>query len=293
MQILIPETDYHRAEVVARCSYGAKLSKASKHSKIAHSNSPHQYLFGPKEHTPSPIDYEILKPFFCWLPTKLIKKTFENSTQYGTLPQSEHGNLFQRFRSPHPAMNVSRLNDDLLMDKIQSNTPAINGGFNSAYIFICRKSHLIHPEHITSNRTFLQALQGFITTWGAPKRVIGDSASYHYSHQVLDYLKMLWIQILTSEPYYQHQNPFERRYQTFKRIVNRTMDQTGCPPHLWYLCVCYVAHVLNRVSDPTLRYQQPYLVTTGQIADISSITAFQWMEPVYYKLNSSEFSFPL
>ena len=51
--------------------------------------------------------------------------------------------------------------------------------------------------------------------------------------------------------------------------------------------------VLNRVSDPTLRYQQPYLVTTGQVADISSITAFQWMEPVYYKLNSSEFSFPL
>ena len=91
------------------------------------SNSSHPYLFGPREHTPSPIDYEILKPFFCWLPTKLIKKTFENSTQYGTLPQSEHGNLFQRFRSPHPAMNVSRLNDDLLMDKIQSNTPAING----------------------------------------------------------------------------------------------------------------------------------------------------------------------
>ena len=152
---------------------------------------------------------------------------------------------------------------------------------------------MVHPEHITSNRTFLQALQGFITTWGAPKRVIGDSASCHYGHQVLDYLRMLWIQIWTSEPYYQHQNPFERRYQTFKRIVNRTMDRTGCPPHLWYRCVCYVAHVLNRMSDPTLRYQQPYLVTTGQVADISSITAFQWMEPVYYKLNSTEFSFPL
>ena len=96
----------------------------------------------------------------------------------------------------------------------------------------------------------------------------------HYGHQVLDYLRMLWIQIWTSEPHYQHQNPFERRYQTFKRIVSRTMDRTGCPPHLWYQCVCYVAHVLIRVSDPTLRYQQPYLVTTGQIVDISSITAF-------------------
>ena len=78
--------------------------------------------------------------------------------------------------------------------------------------------------------------------------MIGDIASSHYSHQVLDYLRMLWIQIWTSEPCYQHQNPFERRYQTFKRIVNRTMDRTGTPPHLWYLCICYVAHVLNRVS---------------------------------------------
>ena len=70
------------------------------------------------------------------------------------------------------------------------------------------------------------------------------------------------------------------------------MDRTGTPPHLWYLCICYVAHVLNRVSDPTLRYQQPYLVTTGQIADISSITAFQWMEPVYFKLPPKDASFP-
>ena len=289
----IPETDYQRAEIVARCSYGAKRTKAkrTKTVEIKDDSTLHR-LSGPRVHTPSPVDYELLKPFFCWLPTNLIKKTFENSTQYGTLPQSDHGNLFQRFKSPHPAMNVNRLNDDLLMDKIQSNTPALNGGFSHAYIFICRKSHLIHPEHITPTRPFIQALQGFVTTWGAPNRVIGDSASSHYSHQVLDYLRMLWIQIWTSEPYYQHQNPFERRYQTFKRIVNRTMDRTGTPPHLWYLCICYVAHVLNRVSDPTLHYQQPYLVTTGQIADISSITAFQWMEPVYYKLNSSEFSFP-
>ena len=34
------------------------------------------------------------------------------------------------------------------------------------------------------------------------------------------------------------------------------------------------------------------MVATGQIADISAIIAFQWMEPVYYELDSSEFSFP-
>ena len=90
----IPEIEYHRAESAARCSYGANRSTAAKHSKVEHDpNNPLHYLSGPREHTPSPIDYEILKPFFCWLPTKLIKKTFENSTQYGTLPQSEHSTV--------------------------------------------------------------------------------------------------------------------------------------------------------------------------------------------------------
>ena len=65
IRFLIPETDYHRAEIAAKCSYDAKLSKAAKHSKVAHtSNSPLHCLSGPREHTPSPIDYEILKPFF-------------------------------------------------------------------------------------------------------------------------------------------------------------------------------------------------------------------------------------
>ena len=56
------------------------------------------------------------------------------------------------------------------------------------------------------------------------------------------------------------------------------MDRTGSPPHLWYLCLCYVAHVLNRTPDPALRYRQPYSVATGQIADISAITGFHWMD---------------
>ena len=138
----------------------------------------------------------------------------------------------------------------------------------------------------------MKTLQGFITKWGAPKRVIGNSAPSHYAHQVIDYLRMLWIPIWTSKPYYQHQNPFERRYQTFKRIVNQTMDRTNSPPQMWFLCMCYVAFILNRVSDSSLSFKQPHLVATRQVADISAITSFQWMEPVYYKLDSSEFSFP-
>ena len=70
------------------------------------------------------------------------------------------------------------------------------------------------------------------------------------------------------------------------------MDRTGTPPELWFLCMCYVACVINRVSDPTLNHKQPIFAATGQLADISSITTFQWLEPVYYRLDDSQYQFP-
>ena len=100
---------------------------------------------------------------------------------------------------------------------------------------------------------------------------------------------MLWIGYWWSEPYYQHQNMFERRYQTFKRTVNRLMDRTGSPLETWFLCMCHMAYIFNRVSDPSLNFRQPHLVATGRTMDISPILAFSWMEPVYYKQHDTAF----
>ena len=132
----------------------------------------------------------------------------------------------------------------------------------------------------------------FLSDWQAPLRIIVDHGKYHENIQVLDYLRILWIGLWSSEAYYQHHNPFERRYQTFKRTVNQTMDITGIPPELWFLCMCYVAYVINRVSDPTLNHKQPIFLATGQLANISSITAFQWLEVVYYRLDNSQYQSP-
>ena len=63
----------------------------------------------PREHTPSDIDFESMQPYFSWITTDVIKKTFQNSTQYGFMPSSSCGNLFKRWKSPNPAMNVFRL----------------------------------------------------------------------------------------------------------------------------------------------------------------------------------------
>ena len=276
----LSESEFQHQETISRCMYPTIQQETPTEINTE---------VNPRSHTPSDIDFEEMKPYFAWIPTKLIKKTFENSTRYGSLSVSPDGNLFKRFQSPNPAMNVYRLNDDLLTDKIYSNTPSLEGAFTAAQLFIGRKSHIAHVEPISSKKTFLIALQGFVNKWGAPNRLIGDSAPNHYSNQVIDYLRMLWIGIWTSEPYYQHQNPFERRYQTIKRIINRTMDRTGTPPSLWLLCTEYVIQIYNRVSDPTLNYRQPSFLASGQVADISNIIVFHWLEPVYFKLHDNTF----
>ena len=109
-------------------------------------------------------------------------------------------------------------------------------------------------------------------------------------NRVIDYLQLLWIGLWQSEAEYQHQNKLEWRFQNFKRMVNRLMDSTGTPTHLWVLTLVYCMHVLNHSSDLTLNNRQPIFVATGKIRDIfSAMMYFQWLEPVFVKLDDSYF----
>ena len=279
------EQDYQHHESINRCIKAATIFN----NELMLYNSEIKSADKPRIHTPVKRDYEQLKPYFSWIPTKMIEATFRHSTQYGFMPQSDDGNLFKRWKSPNPAMNVFRLQDDLLTDKVYSDTEAIDGGHTEAQIFFGRKSHLIHVERTSSTFPFIKCLQNFVRKWGAPNRLLGDHAGNQASHRVMDYLRLLWICFWRSEAYYKHQNLFERRYQTFKRIVNRTMARSGTPPELWFLCMLYVAYVLNHVSDPTLYDKQPIFVATGQVGDISALLPFHWMEPVYYRTHDATF----
>ena len=53
--------------------------------------------------------------------------------------------------------------------------------------------------------------------------------------------------------------------------------------------MCYVAYVLNRVSDPSLNHRQPIFAATGRRGDISALLSFCWLEPVYYKIDDTSF----
>ena len=154
-------------------------------------------------------------------------------------------------------MNIHRWDEDVLMDEIFASVPAVDGSFKSAMAFFGCRSHVIHVEEMTRSKRLLQCLQNLITKHGAPRRIMADHAGCHESFSVPSYLWMLWIRLWFSEAYYHHQNLFERKWQTFKRLVNRAMDGTNTPPQLWFLCMTCLCFTLNRTSDATLRGKQP------------------------------------
>eukprot|EP00536_Pseudo-nitzschia_multiseries_P015565 jgi/Psemu1/43065/gm1.43065_g len=84
-------TDYIHQEILSRCS----------------NQSPSAYITAAAHvQSPTDTDYLSLKPFLGWISLDRIKATFTNSTQYGSLSISPDGNIFKRFQSPQPAMNM-------------------------------------------------------------------------------------------------------------------------------------------------------------------------------------------
>ena len=61
-----------------------------------------------REVNPRPVDYESFRRNFCWLPTNVIKQTFENTNQWHKMPMSTH--LKKSHEAPFPACNLHRRN---------------------------------------------------------------------------------------------------------------------------------------------------------------------------------------
>jgi hypothetical protein len=82
------------------------------------------------KHSPN---FSLLRPFFGWMSADIIQKTFEHTTQYARLPMSTI--LNKAFRSPDPALNVCRHNEDVACDIVYSDVAAIFDGSPAAVIF--------------------------------------------------------------------------------------------------------------------------------------------------------------
>jgi hypothetical protein len=122
----------------------------------------------------APRDYNALRSHFAWLPTDIIKKTFDVTTQYAWMPLNTV--LRKCFKSPNPVVNIRRSDEPVATDTIQSNVPAIDGGEKYAQIFVVTKSLVTDVHGMKSPAQFAGILTDEIITRSAPTKLISDSA---------------------------------------------------------------------------------------------------------------------
>jgi len=182
---------------------------------------------GPKRMDKKDIDFEKYKGHFIWAPINIIKKTFENTTQYARMPMSDV--LRKAYRSPNPALNVARREEAVATDRVFSDTPAVDNGATEAALFVGRDSLVADVYPLKTAKQFPGALQDNITERGAMNTLTSDRGTVEISQRVLAILRSLFIKSWQSEPGQQHQNFAERRYQDIKTRVNVCMDRTGSP----------------------------------------------------------------
>jgi hypothetical protein len=188
----------------------------------------------PKQTLQREPDFQTLCPMFGWLSTDIIQKTFQHMTQYAQLPTATM--LKKAFKSPNPARNIYRRNEDVACDIVYSDVPAIFDGSTAAVIFVGMSTKVTDVHGIKKDNQFASTLEDNIIQRGAPNRLLSDRGQSIISHKVEDILRTFCIASWQSERHQHHQNPAERRYQTIKNSTNRVLDRTGAPAHVWLLC---------------------------------------------------------
>jgi len=135
---------------------------------------------------------------------------------------------------------------------------------------------------IKSDGEFVYTLEDNIRKRGAMSKLVSDRAQSEVSNKVLDILRNYTIDDWQSEPYYEHQNPAERRYQTVTQHTNAVLDKSGAPSKAWLLALLYAIFLLTHLASESLGWKTQLELLTGLTTDISIILMFRFWEPLYF-----------
>ena len=158
----------------------------------------------------------------------------------------------QHFKTRNIALNTRRRNEAVATDTVYANTPALGSGAKHAQIFVGHQSLVTDVLPARNGQDFATNLMENIRQRGAMDKLISDRAQEEVNHKMKEILRTLCIGDWQSEPYHEHQNPAERRYQTIKHAMNVTMDRTGAPPYMWFLCLAWVCAIYNSLATENL-----------------------------------------
>mgnify|MGYP003449427917 FL=1 len=246
---------------------------------------------------PKIVDFELLRPYFGWVPATRVKQTIENTTQFykaeGRIPMRRHT------KARFPGANVPHMPETVASDTLFSDTPALDdgvtghGGCTMIQIFHGCESGLTEGIPMEKKSEFPKAFADFIRRWGAPEHLFTDGALEECSKAVTDLMRMYCIgRHFRSEPYHQNQNPAERKIQDLKKTTNGIMDRTGSRACEWLLCTLFVIGLFNVLAQEGLKGMTPTQKVTGRIPDVSPYLAFVFRQRVYHSAGPNERTFP-
>jgi hypothetical protein len=128
------------------------------------------------------------------------------------------------YKSPFPAGNVPRRSEAVATDYVYADTPAINDGSTGAQFFYGLKTEVVDVYGCKTDAQFVDTLEDNIRKRGAMDKLISDRAKSEISTRAHDMLRYYIIGDWQSEPYDEHQNPAERKYQDVKSKTNQVLD---------------------------------------------------------------------
>ena len=236
-------------------------------------------------------DYKKYLPHFLYVPLEKIRKTFENTTQYATNVMSGP-HIRQTIKSPYPALNVARRNEDVMTDTVYAEVPAIGtNGQTMAQIFVGRSSHVTDVFGMTNEDEFINTLSDVVRKRGAMDTLVSDHAQVEMSKRVNEFLREYIIRARQTEPNYQHQNFAEHRYNHMKRHHKFIMNYRKVEACAWLLCLNWISDVMNMTSEKSLGWRTPLEVLTGQTTDISIALIFVfWDKVIVSRYEDSSYS---
>jgi hypothetical protein len=96
--------------------------------------------------------------------------------------------------------------------------------------------------------------------------------------------KTYHIHTYYTEPYSPWQNRAEGAICELKRHVRRKMKACNVPSRLWNFCSKWSCDVRNKTANNSfpLEGHTPHEVVTGNTPDISSLTDFDFYEPILH-----------
>lgn len=139
-----------------------------------------------------------------------------------------------------------------------------------------------------------ETLSSFIHEIGIPSSLHSDNAKELMQGRFKDLCKEYHILCSYTEPHSPWQNRAVNAIRELKRHVRRKMAANKVPHRLWDFCVKWSSDVCNKTSSNrfVLDGRTPYEAVLGHTPDISSISTFNFYEPIWYLEQTEEFPKP-